>query len=335
LQTVLGEKSNSFQEQIEHIAEIFTEREKNAENEYTYFRSEIEAIHSQNKKLQKLCERLNSEICNESDSILGKVNEAQDIYKDILRANNEIKGISDNILGNARDTRGLARDTRGIAREILWSEIFNNTIQQSSWLKNQSFSPGRWAAGYPFLYFLYRILRDAKPKRILELGLGETTRMISQYARADKNIEHYVVEHDPQWIDFFRNSFELPPNTEIVQLPWGYATYNGTPGIRIYDGFAGRFSLSGTYDFICIDGPLGEDMKEFSRIDTLDLIPGCLGKTFVVSIDDYNRRAEKNTVLEMLKKLDEAGIEYEKREYIGQKSALVVCSKDMRFLCSL
>ena len=33
--------------------------------------------------------------------------------------------------------------------EILWAQIFNSTIQSSAWFKDQSISPGRWAAGYP------------------------------------------------------------------------------------------------------------------------------------------------------------------------------------------
>ena len=66
-----------------------------------------------------------------------------------------------------------------IARENEWAAIFNNTIHDSTWLKDRSFSPGRWAVGYQFLYVMYRILNEIKPERILELGLGQSTRMLS------------------------------------------------------------------------------------------------------------------------------------------------------------
>lgn len=72
------------------------------------------------------------------------------------------------------------------------------------------------AAGYPFLYILYRVLRDAKPKRILELGLGETTKLISQYAAANEDVEHFVVEHDLDWISFYKKEFSLPANSMEV-----------------------------------------------------------------------------------------------------------------------
>jgi hypothetical protein len=43
-----------------------------------------------------------------------------------------------------------------IQNEILKSQIFNNTITDSEWLKYKSFSPGGWAVDYGFLYTLYR-----------------------------------------------------------------------------------------------------------------------------------------------------------------------------------
>ena len=68
--------------------------------------------------------------------------------------------------------------------ELNWSAIFNSAISGSSWFKKQSLYPGRWAAGYPFLYILFRVYNDIKPKRILEFGLGETSKLSYQYIEA-------------------------------------------------------------------------------------------------------------------------------------------------------
>lgn len=70
----------------------------------------------------------------------------------------------------------------GINREILWANAFHDTIIDSEWLKSKTFSPGRWGVGYQYLYVLYRVLNEIKPRNILELGMGQTTRMIGQYA---------------------------------------------------------------------------------------------------------------------------------------------------------
>ena len=65
------------------------------------------------------------------------------------------------------------QEVKGINKEILWGEIFNNTVSNSDWLTDRSFSPGRWAVGYQYLYSVYRILDIIKPQSILELGLGK------------------------------------------------------------------------------------------------------------------------------------------------------------------
>ena len=90
--------------------------------------------------------------------------------------------------------------------ELYWAQIYNSTIQNSNWLEDKSVSPGRWAVGYNYLYVLYRILDDIRPSHILELGLGQSTKIIGQYAAfcgLPEQIEHVVVEHDDEWKQFF------------------------------------------------------------------------------------------------------------------------------------
>lgn len=116
----------------------------------------------------------------------------------------------------------LLLEQRGLAYENLWANIFHDSIVGSRWLQNQSFSPGRVAIGYPTLYALYRILDEFQPKSILEMGLGQSTKMIGSYVKwkvsRQEECHHMIVEHDETWIDFFKNSFELSSGTEVVQL---------------------------------------------------------------------------------------------------------------------
>lgn len=237
---------------------------------------------------------------------------------------------------NLINIRKNLENTRLTTYEILWAEIFKNTLNDDNpWLKDKSFSPGRWAAGYPFLYIIYRTLRETRPTRILELGLGETTRLLSQYTAANSKVEHCVVEHDSEWIDFFRQDFKQPSNTEIVQLPWGFVTFKDSKQpVRIYDGFAQRFA-QGRYDFICIDGPLGGDMMEYARIDVLSLIPNHLAKSFVIIIDDYNRVGEQKTVNEIEQAFKRVNVKYRLGFYKGLETVCIICSEDLGFLCSL
>ena len=234
----------------------------------------------------------------------------------------------------AERSRREAANASRHASEAVWAEIFNNTIAGSTWLKDVSFSPGRWAVGYPYLYVMYRVLNEMRPKHILELGLGQSTRMIAQYAAAFDDVEHIVVEHDPEWIQFFCNSFQLPANSKIVPLELEMVPYKEAEAVRVYKGFEQAFSGQ-KFDFISVDAPLGSDMKLYSRIDILKIIPDALKDSFSILIDDYMRIGEQNLVDEIKLKLNTAKIDFCNGRYEGEKRICTITSNDLHFLCSL
>ena len=230
--------------------------------------------------------------------------------------------------------RSQAADSARHASEAVWAQIFNNTISESLWLKDKTFSPGRWAVGYPYLYVMYRVLNETRPKRILELGLGQSTRMIAQYAAAFQDVEHIVVEHDPEWVEFFCNDFPLPKNTKVVMLEREMAPYKDAEAVRVFKGFKETFQGQ-KFDFISVDAPLGSDMPQYSRIDVLNLVPDGLTPNFVIMVDDCDRSGEINTVQEIRKKLSNSGIAQRMGRYSGAKTCSLVCPDHFGFLCSL
>jgi len=220
------------------------------------------------------------------------------------------------------------------ASEAVWAETFNNVISGSTWLKNTAFSPGRWAVGYPVLYVMYRVLNEAHPKRILELGLGQSTRMIGQYAANYEDVEHIVVEHDPEWIAFFKNDFELSERTEILQLDREMVPYKEAEAVRVFKGF--REALAGKkFDFIFIDAPLGGDMPQYARIDVLGLLSECLSEDFAVLIDDFDRRGEKRTFYAMKDILMKNGVPCATSGYEENKKCAILTSQSWKFLSTL
>lgn len=227
-----------------------------------------------------------------------------------------------------------ALESSRYASEAVWAEIFNNTITDSIWLRNKTFSPGRWAVGYPYLYVMYRVLNETHPKRILELGLGQSTRMIGQYAAAFDDVEHIVVEHDQEWIDFFCNDFELSGRTQIVKLDREMVPYKEAEAVRAFKGFKETFEGQ-KFDFISIDAPLGGDMKQYARIDVLNLLPDCLSEDFVIMIDDAGRLGEMHAVDEMVKRLNDYGVSVVKGRYCGAKDMILFCDRKNSFLTTM
>lgn len=218
--------------------------------------------------------------------------------------------------------------------ELIWAEVFNNTITDNFWLRNKSFSPGRWAIGYPCLYAMFRILNDTRPISILELGLGQSTKMIGQYASYFPNIKHIIIEHDKDWIKFFLNKFKLSKNSKIKCLTREMISYKEAEKVRVFKDFKITLEKS-KFDFIFIDAPLGSDMKLYSRIDILSILPNCLMDNFVIMIDDFNRQGEQHTVVELEKILTKANIKFYKGIYSGQKSCVVISSSSLKFVTTL
>lgn len=248
-----------------------------------------------------------------------------------------VNAINSVLDSNAKLFEKMYRDQKnneGYVQEILWAEIFESATKNTTWLTDKTFSPGRWAVGYPFLYIMYRILNEVKPRKVLELGLGQSTKMIAQYADNQGGVEHIIVEDNSDWIDFFTMSFLLPPCSKIELCETEMVGFRDSDEVRVYKDLFGK--LRGKmFDFIVIDAPMGGDMKQYSRIDILQLLPECLDKGFVILIDDCQRVGEQHTVMEIERILNQRGIAYKKGKYSGRRDSIVICDESLKFLITM
>lgn len=325
-------KVQKSQEEIHNIFNKVQKSQEELHNTFDKVQKSQEEIHNMFLKVHKIQE--------ETHNIYTRVelvkNELHNAFISIKEKKSVIEKLENKVEDNNKEIKRIIERQGGLGRttnEILWSMIFNNTINQDSWLKDKSFSPGRWAAGYPMLYVIYRVLNEFKPKNILELGLGQTTKMISQYVKSNDGINHIVVEHDKEWTKFFLEDVTLPKETKMLFLDLENSDFLETKVCR-YSGFKDKLKDQ-KYDFIIIDAPYGGDENVYSRVDMLDLIPNCLAQSFVIIMDDYNRAGEKNTINLLLEKLTEISCEYTTRSYEGQKSTFIITSRENSFLCSL
>lgn len=306
LKRFLPPPTNTFNREMGHIREILDQQQNQIVKQLAQQQKEIDAQQRQLRSLEQQIITLKNQILKKNEE---EKKEFEIVHKQSI-------------------------DASRYASESVWAAIFNNTITDSEWLKNKSFSPGRWAVGYAFLYVLYRVLEETQPKNILELGLGQSTKMIAQYSAANINTRHYVVEGDADWAAFFCKDFHLTENTELVYLNYEMIPYKEAEKVRIFSGFQEKFSCE-KFDLISIDAPLGGDMKQYARIDVLNLLPDCISKDFVIMIDDCERKGEANTVAEMENKLKETGILYKIGRYRGKKDFVLITAEHMGFLTSM
>ena len=274
------------------------------------------------KKLDSLNDKIN--IFEESSSQFNnKLNLLDNQLTNIinfLKNYNEIN----KILVNLNKIDATAYFNQSFLNEIKYANIFNDTIKDSKWLTNKSFSLNNGAANYSFLYVLYRILDEIQPKSILEFGLGQTTKMTSQYVSFFNNADLTVVEDDKEWIDYFCNLLKLSNNINILHCDkenilidsfecWKYKNVNDLIDNKLFD-------------FIIIDGPIGYN-QEYPRSNILDLIDN-LADDFVIILDDYDRKGEQNTSNKLFDLLKKKNIKFNKIIFKGLKNQLVIFSEN-------
>ena len=217
-----------------------------------------------------------------------------------------------------------------MAQESLAAMTFSNAIQGSEWLKYKKFYPGGWAVEYTFLLTLFRIFEHHKFTNLLEFGLGQTSRMVHQYAAFHK-VPAITVEHDTEWIEFTRKDTHNAYPINVKVLPLEMVDYNGYK-TRTYQGVKAAFEDQ-KFDFILVDGPFGSE--HYSRSQIIQLAKSNLAETFCIIIDDCNRVGEQQTVAEVENALKNNGVKYASNKYYGLSDYVVICSEDLKFLTSL
>jgi hypothetical protein len=215
-------------------------------------------------------------------------------------------------------------------REILKGLIFNSTIADSEWLRYKNFSPGGAAVDFGFLYTMYRVLNSMKPRSIVEFGLGQSSKMVHQYAHYF-HVDAVTYEHDSDWMSFFNEGRDGEYDITVCLTELETIEYKGYETLTYKDidkKLAGK-----KFDFVLVDGPFGS--PHYSRSQIVGIAKDNLKERFCILIDDTERVGEKEIIQEIVDVLESNHIDYFMRTYISSKNHTLICSADMKFLTSL
>jgi len=214
--------------------------------------------------------------------------------------------------------------------EIEWANIFHDSIRGDESISKLSLNIGRWAGNYSFFYVLYRIMKDYKPNTILELGLGESSKLVSTFIKNNlQNCEHIIIEQNQNWINEFRNKFTFNDQTEVIHLP---LETQKIEGFDVYKYKDFDKSINKQYELYIIDGPYGSD--RFSRFDIIGLVNNFINNEFIILFDDTHRLGEIDTVNQITTILKSKNIIFYQNEYIGNKSVTVIASEKYKHATS-
>lgn len=161
------------------------------------------------------------------------------------------------------------------------------------------------AAGPLLLYLLIRILDEMPVKNILELGAGQSTRLLDAWAQ--ENQGHVVTfEHDKLWADTVSSSINQN-STQVLHLPLvemdtdrGKVNWYACPsdGVLPESGF----------DLVLVDGPVGS--KNLSRYGIVEKVPELMGKEWVIVWDDLDRLSDLQSFAFFIEKLRANGLKH-------------------------
>lgn len=207
-----------------------------------------------------------------------------------------------------------------------------DTVKGYAWYNEKSLSLGRWAIGYNYAYVLMRVLEEFKPKRILECGLGQSSKIITDYIAFKDGAAYDIVEQDPGWVDFLEQNCQFSKRVQIhIRDIIEKESIQGAKSY-VYKDFDSVVKGK-KYELLSIDGPWGSEL--YSRIDILDYIPFILQEDFVILIDDFERIGEHNMVNLLKEKLDQNNIAYAVGKYSGSKDICIIVSAKWKFLTTL
>jgi len=219
--------------------------------------------------------------------------------------------------------------------EILWANIWRDTVPGIKWLAEFpiGISPGRWAVGYNYIYIVTRILDDIEPHKVLDIGLGISSKLISNYFNYNhfEEGEHLIFEHDQTWVDFYLKKNRLSPQSRICIQTLVEKNKDGYL-YHAYENISGDVKGK-KFSFISIDAPFGSE--KYSRRDIVDFLPDILEKNFVIIIDDANRKGEMDTVYEIQSVLKQNKIGVVGGVYSGMTDCYLIASENYKFLVSL
>ena len=145
------------------------------------------------------------------------------------------------------------------------------------------------AANYSLLYLLLRSTNETPVTRVLEAGVGQTTRLLNAIA-AHKNVDVISVESDEAWAARVRAIVSHP----VLHCPLVKRVVHGF-NVPCFD----TPDLSGPFDMMLIDGPVGSRRR--SRWGALEILDKYLSEEYLVIFDDASRGGELDTIQEFVR----------------------------------
>ena len=214
-------------------------------------------------------------------------------------------------------------------QELNFADLLHDSTHSSSWLKDKNFALYGWAANYSFIYTLFRILDNVQPAHILEMGLGQTSMVTTQYIANKKPAADLdIIENDESWIKVYEPKLAKSQNIKLHQCDIEFFDYEGEQSRKYKE--LNKITGDKKYNLIIVDGPFGGAQK-LPRSNIVELVEHNLAQDFIIMFDDAERAGEQNTIAQTQAKLTSLGIKFGTQQRNALKSQVLIFSKSCEF----
>ncbi|MCE7746046.1 MAG: hypothetical protein GPJ52_13015 [Candidatus Heimdallarchaeota archaeon] len=192
-----------------------------------------------------------------------------------------------------------------------------------------TFFPDGFAANASLLYLLFKILQKTKPKTILELGSGQSTKFTSRYVKENESSEITILEDNEEWYEKLKPDIFTSNKLRFIYSPLEQTKF----GKRKCFWYSTKILAEEdkTYDFILVDGPFGT--RRNSRIGIANFIPKIIDeKNFIIVFDDAGRIGEQDTIKVIKKTFRKKSMPYVEFHVYGSKKQTCLISPNFSFL---
>lgn len=226
-----------------------------------------------------------------------------------------------------------ARRLDPFALEQLYQTNYLELCRRADWVTSPPLSsPGGGTASYSQLYALLSVLNaDTELDATLELGVGASTQLITQWAAArGKRSVH--VDDDDAWLKTSLRTAD-PERSTGVLAPLVRTRVAGRD-ISWYD-LPDDFSDQ-RFGLVLIDGPQAWNRAtRYDRIGAASRVADLLADEFVIVIDDASRPGERLLTQLLSSELENRGVSFTTRLIIAGNSQTLLVTPGYRFAAYL
>jgi len=232
---------------------------------------------------------------------------------------------------------------RTILNHISFRMLYGRLVKEHQYLSSLHFNlkvvgwddftfyPDGFAANASLLYLLFKILQKAKPKSILELGSGQSTKLTTRYIKENEEAEITIIEDCQEWYDKTKQDIFANKRTRFICSHLKQLKYKNKKCFWYSTKILAEEDK--TYELIIVDGPFGT--KRNSRIGIANYLPKILDKdNFIIVFDDAARKGEIDTIKAIKKILKKNIISFQEFHVYGSKKQTCLVSPNYTFLAT-